>query len=232
MHLSDGTELVFRVREHVRVRHVRIAVSRREGMVVTIPRGFDRSRIPSVLEQKRDWIEQALRQFPMKPEPYRLPKRIALPAIGEEWAVEYETGNPRRVTLVERGERVLFVSGALQHTNAVRRVLQRWLVIRAHRHLVPWLRRTADELGFALKGVSVRVQRTLWASCSTRNTVSLNARLLLVPPDVVRYVFIHELVHTRHPNHSREFWQAVAFHVPDYRDKRRELKRLWAALGI
>jgi hypothetical protein len=232
MLLSDGTELVFRLREHARVRRVRIAVSRRDGMVVTIPPGFDRSRIPAVLEEKRAWIEQALRQFPMKPEPYRPPERIALPAIGEEWTVEYEAGNPRRVTLVERREQVLHVSGALQHPNVVRRVLQRWLVIQAHRHLVPWLRRTADELGFALKGVSVRVQRTMWGSCSTRNAVSLNARLLLIPPALVRYVFIHELVHTRHPNHSREFWQAVAVHVPDYRDKRRELKRLWAALGI
>jgi predicted metal-dependent hydrolase len=48
----------------------------------------------------------------------------------------------------------------------------------------------------------------------------------------VRYVFVHELVHTRHMNHSREFWQAVAIHVPDYRDRIKELKRLWRTLGI
>ena len=69
-------------------------------------------------------------------------------------------------------------------------------------------------------------------SCSRRRTISLNARLLLIPPDMVRYVFVHELAHTRHMNHSREFWQAVAIHVPDYRDRVRELKRLWSALEI
>jgi predicted metal-dependent hydrolase len=62
--------------------------------------------------------------------------------------------------------------------------------------------------------------------------VSLNLRLLLIPPGLVRYVFIHELAHTRHRNHSREFWQVVAAHVPDFRAKRKELQRLWNALEI
>ncbi len=232
MLLNDGTELVFRVKEHPRARRVRIVVSLRYGMVVTIPRGFDRSRIPEVLEQKRDWIERALRRFPMKPEPYRPPERIALQAVGEEWTVEYETGDPGRVRLVKRGDRMLHVSGALNRSDIVRRVLERWLTIQARRHLVPWLCRTAGELGFALRDVLVRTQRTRWASCSHRSTISLNARLLLIPPDLVRYVFVHELVHTQHPNHSREFWQAVAIHVPDYHNKVRKLKRLWGTLGI
>jgi predicted metal-dependent hydrolase len=45
-------------------------------------------------------------------------------------------------------------------------------------------------------------------------------------------VFVHELTHTRHPNHSHVFWRAVAVHVPDYRDKVRELKRLWDTLEV
>jgi predicted metal-dependent hydrolase len=243
MLLSDGTELVFRVREHANARRVRIVFSRRAGMVVTIPRGFDRQRIPQVLEQYRSFIEQALRRYPMRPESFRLPERIVLQAIGEEWTIEYEAGNsklvgeasqPRRVvvTLAQRGEQQLHISGAIDRPEVVRRVLQRWLVLKARPPLIPWLRSVAQELGFPLKGATVRFQRTLWASCSHRDTVSLNARLLLIPPGLVRYVFIHELAHTRHRNHSREFWQVVAAHVPDFRAKRKELQRLWNALEI
>jgi hypothetical protein len=232
MLLNDGTELVFRVKEHARARRVRMVLSRGVGMVVTIPRGFDRSRIPQMLEQKRDWIEHVLRRFPMKPEPYRPPERIVLPAVGEEWTVEYEDGNPRHVELVKSGALMLHVSGAITRPDVVRRMLERWLKLQAQEHLVPWLCRTAAELGFSLRGISVRTQRTLWASCSRRRTISLNARLLLVPPDLVRYVFIHELVHIRHPNHSREFWQAVAVHVPDHRDRLKELRRSWRTLVV
>ena len=243
MRLSDGTKLAFRVREHANARRVSFLFSRREGMVVRIPRGFDRNRIPSILEQNRDAIEAALRKYPMRPEPFRRPERIVLQAVGEEWTIEYESGNtnpvgeasrPRRVvaTLAQRGEQRLHISGAIDRPELVRRVLQRWLVLKARPHLVPWLRNVAQELGFPLKGATVRFQRTLWASCSHRDTVSLNARLLLVPPASVRYVFIHELAHTRHRNHSREFWQVVAAHVPDFRAKRTELQRLWNALEI
>jgi len=232
MLLSNGTELVYRVRVHPRARNVHIVVSRRRGLVVTIPAGFDRRLIPRILEGKRSWVERALSRLPMKPEPYRPPERIALSAIGEEWTIEYEKGNPGRVKLIQRGDRTLFVSGAVDRPNVVRKVLEHWLRIQARQHLVPWLCRTATELGFKLSGVTVRTQRTIWGSCSHRSTISLNARLLLIPPDMVRYVFVHELVHIRHPNHSREFWQAVAVHVPDYRDRLKQLRHRMESLAI
>jgi len=232
MLLSNGTELAYRVKVHPRARNVRLVVSRRHGLVITIPRGFDRGRIPEILERKRNWIERTLRRLPMKPEPYRPPERITLSAIDEEWTVEYVKGNPKHVELAQRSDLTLLVSGAVDRPNFVRRVLERWLTFQARKHLVPWLGRTATELGLKLNGVTVRTQRTLWGSCSHRNSVSLNARLLLLSPDLVRYVFIHELMHIRHPNHSREFWQAVAVHVPDYRNKLRTLRHRMESLAV
>jgi predicted metal-dependent hydrolase len=232
MLLSNGTELVYRVRIHPRARHVLIVMSRRHGLVVTVPPRFGRNRIPDILERKRSWIERALRRLPMQPEPYRPPERIPLSAIGEEWTVDYRQANPGRVELIERSDRTLLVSGAIDRPNAVRRILERWLKIKARQHLVPWLHRTATELGFKLNGVTVRTQRTLWASCSRRSTISLNARLLLLSPDHVRYIFVHELAHIPHPNHSRAFWQAVAVHVPDYRDRLKELRHRMESLAI
>ncbi len=232
MRLSNGTELVYRVRVHPRARNVRIVVSRRQGLVVTVPRRFDQSQLPAILEGRREWIERVLKRLPMRPEPYEPPERIALLAVGEEWTMEYRQGEPGRLSLEQRSDHSLLVVGAVDRTNVVRRVLERWLRIRAQRHLVPWLRRTAAELDYPLNGVTVRMQRTLWGSCSPRHTISLNARLLLLPPDLVRYVFVHELVHIRHPNHSRAFWQAVAVHVPDYRDRLKQLKHRMEALAI
>ena len=171
MLLNNGTELVYRVRAHPRARHVRIVVSRRYGLVITVPRSFDRSRIPEILEQKRAWIERVLSRLPMKPAPYRLPERIGLAAIGEEWTVTYAQGDLGRLSLVQRDDRMLLVSGAIHRPESVRNVLEHWLKIRAREHLVPWLRQTAAELGYELKGVQVRTQLTLWASCSHRNTM-------------------------------------------------------------
>jgi len=230
--LNNGTELTYRVRAHPRARNVRLVISHRHGLVVTIPRWFARGRIPEVLERKRNWIERALSRLPAKPEPYRLPERITLAAIGEEWNVTYAQGEYGRPNLIQQAERELFVCMADERTEAVRKLLERWLKAQARRHLVPWLVHTAAELGYELNGVQVRAQRTLWGSCSRRNAISLNARLLLLPPDLVRYIFIHELVHIRHPNHSHRFWQAVAAHVPDYRDRLKQLRHRMESLPV
>jgi len=75
--------------------------------------------------------------------------------------------------------------------------------------------------------VAIRCQRTRWGSCSTRGTVSLNCSLLFLPPEVVRYLFIHELAHTEHMNHSASFWRLVEKLEPEYRRLDRELLAGW-----
>ena len=49
-------------------------------------------------------------------------------------------------------------------------------------------------------------------------------------PQVVRYLLVHELCHTRHMNHSNRFWSLVASFEPDYRELDRELLRGWQSV--
>src|SRR5882757_4940030 len=85
----------------------------------------------------------------------------------------------------------------------------------------------AADLKYSVSRVSIRCQRTRWGSCSTRGTVSLNCSLVFLRPDVVRYLFIHELAHTKHMNHSASFWRLVEKLEPDYRRLDRELWAGW-----
>jgi predicted metal-dependent hydrolase len=67
----------------------------------------------------------------------------------------------------------------------------------------------ARELGRDIASVTVRDQRSRWGSCSPTGTISLNWRLIQMPPDVADYVIYHELAHVEHANHSRRFWRLV-----------------------
>jgi predicted metal-dependent hydrolase len=75
--------------------------------------------------------------------------------------------------------------------------------------------------------VQIRRQRTRWGSCSVKGTISLNVCGIFQEPDVLRYLLIHELSHTRHMNHSRRFWSLVESLEPDYRRLDRELLQGW-----
>jgi predicted metal-dependent hydrolase len=99
---------------------------------------------------------------------------------------------------------------ALRHH--VRRALHAYAAVELPQQVI----HLAAQFGFTVKRITVRDQRTRWGSCSARKTISLNWRLVQTPPYVVDYIILHELAHTRHMNHSAEFWAEVARVCPDY----------------
>ena len=68
--------------------------------------------------------------------------------------------------------------------------------------------------------ISIRNQRSRWGACSARGSITLNWRLVLVPPFVREYVMIHELMHRRELNHSKRFWKHVAAACPRHQEAR------------
>lgn len=89
---------------------------------------------------------------------------------------------------------------------------------RALNELPARLRELASAHGITMTRISIRNQRTRWGACSSRGTITLNWRLVLVPDFVRDYVMIHELMHRRELNHSRRFWKHVAAACPRYRE--------------
>ena len=85
----------------------------------------------------------------------------------------------------------------------------------------------ATDLKYSVSRVAIRCQRTRWGSCSTRGTVSLNCSLVFLRPEVVHYLFVHELAHTKHMNHSPSFWRLVEKLEPNFRVLDRELLAGW-----
>ena len=81
--------------------------------------------------------------------------------------------------------------------------------VKAANELTEELARLADRYGFQFRKVTIRNQKTRWGSCSADNNISLNINLVHLPEKLLRYVLLHELVHTRIKNHSRKFWNEM-----------------------
>jgi predicted metal-dependent hydrolase len=208
-----------------RARHVSLRINQADGLVVVIPVGFNERRIPEFLAEKADWINRTRKRLARQPRPatpdlaQSLPKRIQLPLTGESWTIEYVTSKTRGITLTQPGSHALRLTGAISSRALCGAALRRWTTRQAKAILPDLLRTTARELGFTIGNISIRNQRTRWGSCSRSKSISLNQKLIFLSPDLVRYVMLHELCHTRIMSHSTRFWSLVASHDPLYKKK-------------
>ena len=227
---SVGRPFNYSVRESRRARHVRLVVSIEQGLEVVVPKGFDRRRIPHLLHEQHAWIERALRRIDVaqtrQPAPDVRPNVVELLAIGERWEVAWADGGEQPISVCEEEGR-LRIAGSGCAPLAWRAALRRWIVDKARDHLVGQLESLAVEHGFAVQRIEVRCQRTRWGSCSMQGTVSLNAQLLFLPRELVRYVLLHELCHTAQPDHSPHFWRLLRGCEPDADALRRRLRTAW-----
>ncbi len=81
---------------------------------------------------------------------------------------------------------------------------------KARKKLVSRLNELSEQHGFSYNKVFMRNQKTRWGSCSAKNNISLNMKLVRLPDEMIDYVLLHELVHTRIKNHTNEFWTELS----------------------
>lgn len=98
------------------------------------------------------------------------------------------------------------------------------LKIEAKNFLPQRLAFLAQKYGFKYNKVALKNQKTRFGSCSFTNNINLNINLMNYDFDIIDYVLIHELVHTKIKNHSETFWKAVEEFCPNYRELRKRLK--------
>ncbi len=89
----------------------------------------------------------------------------------------------------------------------------------ARKKIISRLHQLAKQYGFTYNRVSIRNQRTRWGSCSGKGNISLNMKLVALPPELFDYVILHELVHTRIHNHSQKFWKELDKYVENGKTK-------------
>ena len=91
--------------------------------------------------------------------------------------------------------------------------------------LVSRLEHLAKKHGFSYGRVFIRNQKTRWGSCSQVNNINLNVKLVGLKEELMDYVILHELVHTRIKSHSKEYWAELDRYVGDARAMDKELRK-------
>jgi predicted metal-dependent hydrolase len=197
---------------------------------VVVPRKMPLRGLDDIIRQKSVWI---LKNVPDEaPGRHRSSVRFehgaALPYLGTLYRLEVLNSASGEGSAGFDGERIVAHVPAPPRETDVRKAVVGWLKSEALRYIKARLSDLGK--GFGYGRVTVKDQRTRWASCSASGNLSFNWRTVLAPPDVVDYLIIHELAHLERPDHSRAFWKKVELLCPDYRRQEAWLKNSGRAL--
>ena len=227
--LAHDRSIPVTVKYSDRARRMRMTLSLEGVLTVTLPRRTSRAAMEEFVRTSLPWIERTLFKLSLRarrkaPERAVFPTEFTFPVTGEHFPIRYHWHNVCWLGVREE-DGVIQVTGKVLDPGPVHEALTGYLIRKAGQVLEPMLARLAAEHGFRLGKVSIRFQRGRWGSCSRARDISLNAQMLFLQPEEVRYVLIHELCHTREMNHSVRFWQEVAKYCPDYQRIRKALKQ-------
>ncbi len=206
--LSDTMEMLI---ERKPVKRARIQILADGKVKVVAPKDFD---VNSFIKRYYDWIEK---------------KRAEIEELAKD---------------TKGKEHMLILNGRFYHLVKDRKfeiedgdegVVRYYSLKSLRRKLTEILRKELKEttafysrlLGIRYGRVFIRMQKTKWASCSSKANLSFNLAMLALPEKLREYIVVHELVHLLEPTHSNAFWELVGFYYPEYRKAERDLKKYW-----
>ena len=202
-----------------------------DGVEVVVPRRMALRHVEPFVAEKQDWIERTLARY-REETIAELRDGGHLPYLGERLGLRVLV-EPGRVRphVARRGDRLTVKVGERGEA-AVADALERWFRKRARTEIPPRLDAATARAGTRWTRLSIRAQRTRWASCSQDGAMSFNWRLLLAPEEIVDYVVEHEVAHLEVLDHSDRFWRLLGSRCPDYRRHERWLRRSGHSLRL
>jgi predicted metal-dependent hydrolase len=210
-------EIEYSVRRSERARRVRVTVDPTRGVEVVLPRRAPEREAAAAIREFRPWIERRVRELDRARELVAA-RGDTVPYLGQALRV---VAQPGRTRVHRRDEDLLVPAAAADQRVAI----ERWYRRAAHAEIAPRLDVACAQAGHSYKRLTIRGQRTRWASCSQSGTMSFNWRLLLAPEPVLDYVVWHEVCHLDIMDHSPRFWALLRSRCPDYREHARWLRR-------
>lgn len=205
-------------------RYVRLTLDARGSIAITLPKRAPLFTARRLLDRSRDKLRTFLQHHRARLANYKTGDMIGAShrlRLEKHNGTEYihRLDNNEVVVSLPVGADAQLAEAAIQQ--GIKKALRQ----QAEVYLPARLRWLGDCHGLSYRQLRLSSARTRWGSCSTQGTISLNIWLMQLPRELIDYVIIHELCHTKHLNHSRDFWQLVGLCCPDYTHHRRELRR-------
>lgn len=210
-------------------RYLGIRIKPFEGVMVTVPKRVSFKEAEEFVRSREEWIIKHLPKI----------QKIENSQIVFNEESEYRTKEHKLVigqslvenTIISISNGEIIVEYPLFEDvnsdniqNEIKKAINLALRIEAKKHLPMRVKELAHLFGFKYNRVTVKNLKSRWGSCSGKNNINLNIHLMKLSDELIDYVVLHELVHTKHKNHSKNFWNALEKVFPNSKKVDKQLK--------
>ena len=230
---DDGSVCSYRIIKSDR-RTMALQVTKAGEVFVRLPRRLPFRAGHELVQKNKDWIfaqVEKIRRASERTNAFHWTEGTFVLLFGNNRLLHIKPDNKKKAFCVQDTKEGLVVSGPVAAyeeealESVVKEAVKLWYRREAKRYLEEKTASWSAVMHVDYGKIAVRDQATRWGSCSARGNLNFNWRLVLLPEELADYVVVHELAHRIQMNHSRAFWEIVEKELPDYRLRRRELKR-------
>lgn len=207
----QGLNISYKVRRSENVSRPRIDF--REGVFTVVLPSTITVSPEAVLERHESWVlkqHRNHREFLDKVPERSLRHGGSINLLGHEKEIVVE--KRRSNEFCDK----IFLAEHLVERNGVKEELEKLLREEIRITVEQKIEAYKGEINGEVNKVFIRDQRTRWGSCSAKNNLNFNWRLILGPEHVLEYVVVHELVHLEYRDHGEAFWNRVENVLPGY----------------
>lgn len=181
-------------------------------MVVLAPESTSEEKILAIIESKRKWIYEKTKhaqKYALAPPPGKeLVNGESALYLGRQYQIEIVPNSSEEICFDQR----FLIPARLSAER--KKVLRNWYMSKARAKILPRTQKFSKDLGVAFNDVKIVDNRYRWGSCTIKDNINFNWRLIKAPMYVVDYVIIHELAHLLEANHTPRFWNIVRAQSP------------------
>lgn len=216
-------ELEYTIIRSPRRRKLTITVERDRSVVVHAPVATAEEKIRQLVESRRQWIFEKTRHAQKYNDPPHPPGKELVNGesalyLGRSYLIEISAADSGGIELNQKFR----VPADL--TDRRLEAFRSWYIARAEEKIIPRVRHHARQLGVEFTEARIVDNRYRWGSCTVKNNLTFNWRLIKAPISVIDYVVVHELAHLIEPNHTPRFWNIVKAQIANMDKPKQWLK--------
>ena len=194
---------------------------------VSAPRHLTDKELENLILRRMSWIKKKLHSPKAPPKPKNYTNGEVFTYLGTDYRLNLVSGEAESIRLNNQCLEVTVPESVsdMEAPLFIKQSITRWYIQTAFEVLTEKTQYFARLTGVVPNSIKIKEHKARWGSCSYKNDISYNWRLIIAPQPVVDYVVVHELCHILEHNHSPRFWQHVGNIMPSFKEHRAWLKQ-------